>query len=110
MILVSIILAARRTLYTVSEIGSGQDLSAALEAAGTLTAANLVAVEIVWQPSEDSDRLSSVELEAKYPRPELIPINGALVGKTFCTYCGAPFPAELVSCPQCGAPARETHA
>jgi len=49
--------------------------------------------------------VSSIELEAKYPRPELIPITNALVGKTFCTYCGGPFPAELVSCPHCGAPA-----
>jgi hypothetical protein len=46
-----------------------------------------------------------MELEAKYPRPDLIPIQGALVGNTFCSYCGGPFPAELVSCPHCGAPA-----
>lgn len=106
-ILVSIILAARRELFTVTEIASGNDLRHALESAATLTTESLIAVEIVWQPSEDSDRLSTIELEAKYPRPELIPIAGALVGKTFCTYCGGPFPAELVSCPHCGAPARE---
>jgi uncharacterized membrane protein len=106
-ILVSIIIAARRELFTVTEIASGNDLRAALEAASSLTADTLVAVEIVWQPSEDSDRMSSIELEAKYPRPELLPIAGALVGKTFCTFCGGPFPAELVSCPHCGAPARE---
>ncbi|MEP6859760.1 MAG: DUF1517 domain-containing protein [Deltaproteobacteria bacterium] len=106
-ILVSIIIAARRELFTVNEIASGNDLRAALEAASSLTAETLVAVEIVWQPSEDSDRMSTIELEAKYPRPELLPIAGALVGKTFCKYCGGPFPAELVSCPHCGAPARE---
>jgi uncharacterized membrane protein len=105
LLLISLILAARRELFTVTSIGNGQDLSAALEAAGTLTADQLVAVEIVWQPAEDRDRLSSMELEAKYPRPELIPIQGALVGKTFCTHCSSPFPAELVSCPHCGAPA-----
>jgi uncharacterized membrane protein len=106
-ILVSIIIAARRELFTVNEIASGNDLRAALEAASSLTAETLVAVEIVWQPSEDTDRMSSIELEAKYPRPELLPIAGALVGKTFCKFCGGPFPAELVSCPHCGAPARE---
>jgi uncharacterized membrane protein len=105
LILVSIIVAARRELFTVETIGHGDDLRRALEAASQLTPDNLVAIEIVWQPSEDSDRLSSMELEAKYPRPELIPIQGALVGKTFCSYCGGPFPAELVSCPHCGAPA-----
>ncbi|HEX7700519.1 MAG TPA: DUF1517 domain-containing protein, partial [Kofleriaceae bacterium] len=104
-ILVSIIIAAKQELYTIDQIGNGSDLSAALEAAGTLDENTLVAVEIVWQPAEDADRLSSIELEAKYPRPQLIPINGALVGKTFCTYCGGPYAAELVSCPHCGAPA-----
>ena len=104
-ILVSIILAARRELFTVTKIGNGSDLVAALEAAGTLDRDSLVAVEIVWQPSEDADRMSSMELEAKYPQPELFPLFGALVGKTFCSFCGGPFPAELVSCPHCGAPA-----
>jgi uncharacterized membrane protein len=104
-ILVSIIIAARRELFTVHTIGSGDDLRHALEVASQLAPQELVAIEIVWQPSEDADRLTSMELEAKYPRPDLIPITNALVGKTFCTYCGAPFPAELVSCPHCGAPA-----
>jgi uncharacterized membrane protein len=105
LILISIILAARTELYTVTRIADGEDLRQALDALGHLLPATLVAVEIVWQPSEDSDRLSSVELEAKYPRPDLIPIQGSLVGKTFCTHCGAPFPAELLTCPHCGAPA-----
>jgi hypothetical protein len=104
-ILVSIILAARRELFTVSQIGNGSDLVAALEAAGTLDRDSLVAVEIVWQPSEDADRMSSMELEAKYPKPELFRLFGALAGKTFCLFCGGPFPAELVACPHCGAPA-----
>jgi uncharacterized membrane protein len=112
LILVSVIVAARRELFTVTRIGSGDDLRQALDAASQIATNNLVAIEIVWQPSEDDDRLSSMELEAKYPRPDLIPIQGALVGKAFCTYCGGPFPAELVSCPHCGAPApgREKHA
>ena len=107
LILVTLIVAARSELFTVAHIGNGEDLRKALEAASHRAASDLVAIEIVWQPSEDADRLSSMELEAKYPRPDLIPITGALVGKTFCTYCGGPFPAELVSCPHCGAPARE---
>jgi hypothetical protein len=105
LILVSIILAARTELFTISAIADGEDLRKALEAASYLTADQLVAVDVVWMPAEENDRMSSVELEAKYPRPELIPIRGALVGKTFCAYCAGPFPAELVSCPHCGAPA-----
>jgi uncharacterized membrane protein len=105
LILVSFVIAARRELFTVKKIGHGDDLRAALEAAFYLDEQNLVAVEIVWQPSEETDRLSSLELEAKYPPPELVKINGALVGKAFCAFCGGPYPAELVSCPHCGAPA-----
>jgi uncharacterized membrane protein len=107
LILVTFVIAARRELFTVKKIGHGDDLRRALEAAFYLDEASLVAVEIVWQPSEDGDRLSSLELEAKYPPPELVPIEGALVGKAFCTFCGGPYPAELVSCPHCGAPARK---
>jgi uncharacterized membrane protein len=104
-ILVSIIVAARSELFTVANIGDGETLRKAIENAPHRTASDLVAVEIVWMPSEDNDRMSSVELEAKYPHPELIPIAGALVGKTFCSYCSGPFPGELVNCPHCGAPA-----
>lgn len=107
-ILVSIVVCARSELFTVRNIGTGEDLRKALEGAPHRAASDLVAIEIVWQPSEESDRMSSMELEAKYPHPELIPITGALVGKTFCEYCGGPFPAELVSCPHCGAPARDS--
>ena len=98
-------IAARRELFTVTRIGNGDDLRAALEAASQLAPTALVAIEVIWQPSEDEDRLSSLELEARYPRPDVIPIQGALVGKMFCDHCGGPFPAELVSCPHCGAPA-----
>ena len=107
LILVSIVIATRSELFTVSQIGDGEDLRKALESASNRAASDLVAIEIVWQPSEDEDRMSSMELEAKYPRPDVIPIANALVGKTFCTYCSGPFPGELVSCPHCGAPARE---
>lgn len=104
LILVNIIVAARGELVTVRHIGDGEDLRKALEAASYRDANDLMAIEIIWQPSEDADRLSSLELEAKYPHPKIIPIRGALVGKTFCAYCSGPYPAELVSCPHCGAP------
>ncbi len=105
LVLVTLIIGARRELFTVNRIGDGDDLRRALETASQLTLGSLVAIEIVWQPAEDTDRLSSIELEAKYPHPDLIKIPNALVGKTFCDYCAGPFPGELVSCPHCGAPA-----
>lgn len=107
LILVSIIIAAYKELYTIKKVGNGNDLRDALEATAYLDENSLVAVEIIWQPSDDADRLSSIMLEAKYPAPQLVPIAGALVGKMFCAYCSGPFPRELTSCPHCGAPARE---
>lgn len=110
LILVTLVIAASRELFHVDRIGDGDGLRRALEALSQLTPGNLIAIEIIWQPAEENDRLSSMELEAKYPRPDLIPIANALVGKVFCAYCTGPFPGELVSCPHCGAPApgRET--
>jgi uncharacterized membrane protein len=112
LILVTLVIAARTQLYTVTFIRDGEDLRKALEAVSYVSADQLVAVDIVWSPSEENDRMSSMELEARYPKPEIIPITGACAGrrasgKTFCAYCSGPFPAELRSCPHCGAPARQ---
>jgi uncharacterized membrane protein len=107
LILVSIVLATRTELVTVKKIEDGEELRKALEAAPYRSADDLIAIEVIWQPSVETDRLSSLELEQKYPPPGLVRLRGALVGRTFCGHCSGPFPAELVSCPHCGAPARE---
>jgi hypothetical protein len=105
LILVTIVVAARGELATVTEIGAGDDLRRALETAGHRDPADLIALEVTWFPAEAGRTLSSIELEAAYPRPDLVPLHGALAGMVFCTYCTGPFPGELVSCPHCGAPA-----
>ncbi len=65
---------------------------------------DLVALEVVWSPSEDQDRMSSAELEVVYP--ELLRLDDAGgVGRLNCGYCHAVYPAELGRCPACGAPA-----
>jgi hypothetical protein len=71
-----------------------------------MIAGELVAVEIVWMPSSEDERISSIALEVAYPPPSLIPIAGALAGKVFCEYCGSPYPAEAISCPSCGGRAK----
>lgn len=109
-ILVSIVVAARGELMTITDLATGEDIRRALEAAVDRAASDLVAVEVVWVPSEPGQQLSSLDLEAHYRASELHPLSGSRVGKTFCTYCGGPFPMELVSCPHCGAPAREARA
>ncbi len=106
LVLVTLVVAARQELFTVERIGDGDDLRRALEVLSALTSHSLVAAEIVWTPAAEGDRMSSVELETMLP-DEVFPIRGAMVGKLVCTYCSGPFPAELLSCPHCGAPARD---
>jgi uncharacterized membrane protein len=106
LMLVSVIVAARHELFTVTEISDGEQLRKAFESLSSMIAGELVAVEVVWMPSAEDDRISSIALEAAYPRPELIKIAGALVGKVFCEFCGAPYPAEAISCPNCGGRAK----
>jgi hypothetical protein len=46
--------------------------------------------------------MSSLELEQLYP--EMKRIRGdTLAGRATCRYCAGQFPAELISCPHCGA-------
>ena len=61
----------------------------------------LVALEVVWSPADDNDRMSSYELEQRYP--ELQRVSDG-VGRVACAYCRAPFPRELGRCPSCGGP------
>jgi uncharacterized membrane protein len=103
LVLVVIVAAARSDFFTVSKIGDGEQLRQALDAACNRSADDLVAVEIIWQPAVTDDRLSSVELEAKYPAPALIKLPGSTVGRSICKYCSGPYPLELLTCPHCGA-------
>jgi uncharacterized membrane protein len=110
LILVSIVVAARGELMTITDLATGEDIRRALEAAVDRAPSDLLAVEVVWVPGEAGQQLSSLDLEAHYRTSELHVLGGSRVGKTFCTYCGGPFPMELVTCPHCGAPAREARA
>jgi len=67
------------------------------------SAEKLVALEVIWSPAEEDDRLSSLELRAIYP--DLLPLAGAdALGQRSCSYCSAVYAAELGGCPSCGAP------
>jgi len=63
----------------------------------------LIALEVIWSPSAENDRLSSVELEVLYPELHRVAEN-TMIGRVFCGFCAAPYPAELQRCPSCGAP------
>lgn len=109
-VVVTIVLATRRPLqgFFVPAAGQGAPDAAAVRAAfsdrGTLGANDLVALEVIWSPAAENDRMSTSELEQFYPELRLIDPN-SIAGRVFCAYCSGPFPMELLNCPHCGAPA-----
>jgi uncharacterized membrane protein len=106
-ILVTIIVAANGELFTLSAQPTAEELRRALEAASHRPGRDLVALDVIWAPREPGATVSSHELDAAYSKSELQLLQNADAGKAYCTYCRGPFPAELVTCPHCGAPARE---
>ncbi len=65
--------------------------------------ASLAAVEIIWSPAAEEDRMSTAELEQRYPELRKID-ETAIAGRVFCAYCRGLFAMELLECPHCGAP------
>lgn len=74
------------------------------QALGTLvppTPDMLAALEVVWSPSIDQDRLSSAEMAVLYP--ELVSLQGTeAIGRVICRPCKTVYARELGSCPTCG--------
>ena len=103
LVVVSIILAARGELADFARINSAEQVRAWLETLNYVSPERLVACEVVWSPAADKDRMSSIELEALYPEMKKIR-SDARTGRAQCSYCHGLFPAELVTCPHCGAP------
>lgn len=102
-VVVSVILATRRPLTGFMTPDAGHIKNALQDRSGILPQ-QLVALEVVWSPAADKDRMSTAELEQFYPEMKLIDPN-SIAGRIFCAYCSGPFPAELLTCPHCGAPA-----
>ena len=95
-VVVSSVVCAQGELVTVSRGNVVEELRRALEAAAYRS--DLVAVEVAWATC------TANELPARHP--ELIAIASSMEGKVSCAFCGGVFPAELVTCPHCGASAR----
>jgi uncharacterized membrane protein len=102
-VVVTIVLATRRPMQGFNVADAGQ-VRNALSDRGTLNAQQMVALEVVWSPAAENDRMSTAELEQFYPEMKLIDPN-SIAGRVFCAYCNGPFPMELLTCPHCGAPA-----
>ena len=106
LVMVSVMVAARRELVTVDRIGNGEGLRRALEALSNLTPTSLVAVEVVWTPSDPDDRMTSAEVERLLAGSTYAKIDGALVGVAVCDFCQGLYPAEAFACVHCGAAPR----
>lgn len=102
-VVVTIVLATRRPLQGF-QVSDAAQIRNALADRGTVNAQQMVALEVVWSPAAENDRMSTAELEQFYPEMKLIDPN-SIAGRVFCAYCNGPFPAELLNCPHCGAPA-----
>jgi uncharacterized membrane protein len=99
-VLITIVAAAHTELLDVhrADPSAIERLLASLE---ILETGDLVALEIVWTPADENDRMSTASLEARHP--DLIRL-GDLGGLVQCAHCGGPFTMELPACPHCGAP------
>ena len=105
-VVVHLIVASYRPLATLQGADAAQ-LRRRSRTLAALTADQLAALEVVWSPAAEDDRMSTAELEQFYPDMRLIDPN-SIAGRVFCTYCRGPFAMELLRCPHCGAPAEDS--
>jgi len=102
-VVVTLVVAARREIVDVENPRDAAALRQLLSILSSMVAHQLAAIEVVWSPAAENDRMSTAELETLYP--ELAKIDErSIAGRVFCAYCNGPFAAELMKCPHCGAP------
>jgi uncharacterized membrane protein len=66
-VLVTVVVASKKELPDVGDATSRASLRAGLEALGAIEESDLVAMEVVWSPSEEGDRVSPAQIEARHP-------------------------------------------
>ncbi|HEY8427114.1 MAG TPA: DUF1517 domain-containing protein [Sandaracinaceae bacterium] len=106
-VVVHLLVAAYRPLRPAS--ADAESIRAALDDRASLSPQDLAALEVIWSPAAEDDRMSTAELEQHYPELRLID-PASIAGRTFCSYCRGPFAMELLACPHCGAPAEASRA
>jgi len=100
LVVVTVLVASKVPLTSAPSVVSPEALARLFATFAPSRAADTLAVEVVWSPAAENDRMSSLELELFYPDLQRM---GDGVGRRQCAYCRAPFPAELGRCPACGA-------
>jgi uncharacterized membrane protein len=109
-VVVTVVVAARGELPNIRASADAAELHTLLDALEEAARPKaLVALEVIWAPSVENDRMSTAELEELYPKLEKLD-ERSLAGRIFCDHCRGPFSAELRKCPHCGAPGPERRA
>ncbi|MFK7987592.1 MAG: DUF1517 domain-containing protein [Sandaracinaceae bacterium] len=103
-VVVTLVVASNKEILDVVEPTDAAEIKILLEdialSGGPLS---LVAMEVVWSPAQEEDRMSTAELEQHYP--EMVRLSeDSMIGRAFCDFCSGPYPRELGACPHCGAP------
>ncbi|MEZ4257309.1 MAG: DUF1517 domain-containing protein, partial [Polyangiales bacterium] len=105
-VLITVAIAADGEIPDIASATDANQLRTLMRAFGAIPASQLVALEVIWSPAVENDRMSTAELEMLYP--ELRRIDERTIGgRVFCGYCDSPFAEELMRCPHCGAPASD---
>ena len=104
-VVVTVIVAAHREIVDVDDIHDANEIKLLLGSmSGVAHSTTLAAIEVIWSPAAENDRMSTAELEQFYPEMEKID-ETSIAGRIFCGYCNGPYAMELLTCPHCGAPA-----
>ncbi|HJL11594.1 MAG TPA: DUF1517 domain-containing protein [Polyangiaceae bacterium LLY-WYZ-15_(1-7)] len=103
-VVVSLMVAAKKNLADLQNPRDARALDGILASLPQMNPFQLVALEVIWSPAAEDDRMSTAELEVLYPELKRID-EGTMAGRIFCGHCSGPYAAELLACPHCGAPA-----
>ena len=102
-VVVTVVVAARREIVDIDDPRDAGALRRLLSILSSMVSHQLAAIEVIWSPAAENDRMSTAELETLYP--ELAKFDErSIAGRVFCAYCNGPYAAELMKCPHCGAP------
>jgi uncharacterized membrane protein len=100
LVAVTLVVAAHGEIPDVAHAQNANHLRELMRVFGGI-GPRLVALEVIWSPSKEEDRMSSRELEVLYPELGKIDEH-TIAGRVFCGFCEYPYAAELARCPNCG--------
>ena len=66
-VVVTVVVAARRELADVQDVRDREQLALAFDALAAIEPKDFVAMEVIWSPADERDRASAAMVEAKYP-------------------------------------------